>query len=100
MQDGETPKDVPFPQPCLWVVPSSTILGRINEVELVIEKEKIATIPAKKALLVLLSTFYAFNMEYTEGCSNFYTALEIIFFHSKRDPSKIKVNRLLAALGV
>ncbi len=95
MQDGETPKDVPFPQPCLWVA-SSTIQGRINEEK----KKKIATIPAKKALLVLLSTFYAFNMEYTEGCSNFYTALEIIFFHSKRDPSKIKVNRLLAALGV
>ena len=72
----------------------------LDKITLIKRKEKYQLyLAAKKALLVLLSTFYAFK-EYTEGCSNFYQALEIIFLSTKRDSSKIKVNRLMAAAGV
>ena len=66
------------------------------EVKLVVEKKVIMTIPAKKARLVLLSTFYVFDMHYPEGCLNFNLALEQIFIKGKRDPARI--NSLISAL--
>ncbi len=75
-------------------------LEKIDETTLINNnrKIKIATLPANKALLVLLSTFYIYAFKkYTEGCLNFYQALEIISLGTKRDSSKI---RLMAAVGV
>ena len=66
----------PDDRPC-----TSNILERTDEAEATLinnnRKRKIATAPANKALLVLLSMFYAYTAR-TEGCSNFYQALEII----------------------
>ena len=97
MQEDEV-HNVQMLQPCIWA--RGGIKATIVEVKLVVEKRVITSVPARKALLLLLSTFYTFNMEYTEGCSNFYKALEIIFLKAKRDTSRLKVNRLLGALDI
>ncbi len=83
----------PDDRPC-----TSNILERIDEATLINNnrKRKIASVPAKKALLVLLSMFYAIK-KYTEGFSNFYQTLEIISLGTKRDSSKI---RLMVAVVV
>ena len=97
MQEDEV-HNVLMPQPCIWA--RGGIKATIVEVKLVVEKRVITSVPARKALLLLLSTFYTFNMEYTERCSNFYKALEIIFLKAKRDTSRLKINRLLGALDI
>ena len=81
------------------VVGSST--DSITTVKLMIEKKVVVeSIPAKQALLVLLSSFYTFNMHYTEGCVNFYKALEVIFLKGKLDSKRVKLNRFLSSLDI
>ena len=57
-------------QPCIIIKEN----GKIIQAVLVEEREIICTFEPKEAGPVLLSAFYAFNMYYTEGCSNFYSA--------------------------
>ena len=69
-------------------------------VKLVVERDLLATFPSKMAPLVLLSTFYVFNLSFTEGCVNFYTALEVFFLDRKVDSKRTKLNRLCAELDI
>ena len=93
-QEGEDPEQAVVPQPCLSVVGRST--DTIVEAKLIIERKVVMTLPAKQAPLVLLAAFYAFNMHYTEGCLNFFKALDIIFLGGKKDKKRPKLNRFLA----
>ncbi len=45
-------------------------------------------------------TFYVFNLSFTEGCVNFYTALEVFFLDRKVDSKRTKLNRLCAELNI
>ena len=87
---------VPTAQPCIIVRGS---LDAIKEAVLIVEKQVIATISAKEVPLVLLSAFYAYNMHYTEGCTNLYTFFEIIFFKHKKPAKKTRLTALLASLA-
>ena len=86
---------VPTPQPCLVVRGS---ISHIKEAALVVEKKIVTTMRAEEAPLILLSAFYAFNMHYTEHCSNFYTFFEVIFFNGQRPSKKPRLTALLARL--
>ena len=44
--------------------------------------------PPKELPLVLVSAFYAYNMHYTEGFTNLYTFLEVVFFNHKKPAKK------------
>ena len=83
------------PQPCLVVADAP-----IATVHLVVERKVVALMPAKKATLVLLSAFYVFNMNYTEGCLNFYKALEVFFLKGKRDVKRLKLSNFLSDLDL
>ena len=52
---------------------------------LVIEKEITFTFDPKDVAMILLSAFYVFTMHYnyTEGCTNFYSALEALLLNQK-----------------
>ena len=97
-QESQSADTAIVPQPCLLAVGSIT--DTIPTVKLVIERKVlIESVPAKQALLVLLGAFYTFNMHYTDGCYNFYKALEIIFLNiPNKDLKRLKLNRFLATV--
>lgn len=99
MQEGDSVKDavlqVPTAQPCTIV---KGTLDNIKDAVLVVEKELIACIPPAELPLVLVSAFYAYNMHYTEGCTNLYTFFEIVFFKAKKPAKKTRLTAVLARL--
>ena len=64
---------------------------------LVAEKQVVFTFNPKDMPLILLSTFYVFNLHYTEGCINFYTALEVMLLKQRLSQNSRKT-RLTAFL--
>ena len=70
----------------------------VTEAVLIAEKSILSTFNAQDAATVLLSVFYAFNIHYTEGCSNFYSALEIILLNQKKPPRKTRLSAILSQL--
>ena len=69
-------ESIPTPQTC--ILAKGEVTGAIATAQLVVERKIVALITAKQALLLLLSSFYVFNMHYTEGCLNFYYFLETV----------------------
>ena len=69
-------KSVPFPQPCLIVAKSGE---EFKYTYVATEGQVLCKVPAEKAPFVLLCVFYALNMQYTHGCTNFYSFLEHLF---------------------
>ena len=84
----EAASKLKVPQPCRLVEGKQG--DAITTAHLGVERQMVTLLPATKGLLALLSSFYAFNMHYTEGCINFYTALEMIIL-KKRDLKRIKL---------
>ena len=71
----DTARNDPSPQPCIVVHASD---GKVKDSFLVIERTPfINKVLAKDILLVLLSSFFAFNVHYPEGCCKFYSLLEV-----------------------
>ena len=68
--------------------------------EKVIEKEITFTFDPKDVAMILLSAFYVFTMHYnyTEGCTNFYSALEALLLNQKT-PNRKTCSNLLAILS-
>lgn len=99
MQDGENIKEaiqaVPTAQPCLLIKGK---LEKIEDAFLIIEKDVLTKIKPTDAPLVLLGAFYAFNMHYTEGCKNFYSFFETVFFNKNRPAKKTRLAAILAQL--
>ena len=58
-------------------------LQAIEDTVLVTEKAVVAKLNSEHAPLILLGSFYTFNMHYTDGCKNFYSSFETVFFSSK-----------------
>ena len=84
MQDVENVKEViqavPTAQSCL------VIKGKLQAIEdavLIIEKAAVTKLNTKDAPLILLGSFYTFNMYYTDGCKHFYSSFETVFFPEK-----------------
>ena len=76
------------------------VLGQgIQEAVLVVNKEEITTFRPMNIALVLLSAFYAYNMHYTEGCTNFYSALETLFLRRKKPARKTRLTAFLSRLA-
>ena len=67
---------------------------------LIIDGEIVDEIELQDIPLVLLSSFFVFNICYTRGCSNVYTFLEHALFnlHHKRLPPSVE--HFLASLQV
>lgn len=91
----EAATKAPSPQPCLVV---KGALHAVQEAALVVERQVIAPFPPKEAPLVLLSAFFSFNMHFTEGCTNFYTFLEVVFFKRKKPAKKTRLASIIARL--
>ena len=68
--------------------------GKISQAVLVAEKI-ICTFNSREVGMVLLSAFYAFNMHYTESCSNFCSALEAILLKQKKPFRKTRLTAFL-----
>lgn len=91
----EAASKVPTPQPCVVLQGS---FGQVQRAVLVVEKKLVAPFSPKDTPLVLISTFFAFNMHYTEGCTNYFTFFEVIFFKCKKPAKKTRLASLLARL--
>lgn len=53
----------------------------------------------KMCCLALLSSFFVFNMHYTETLTNFYTFLECLYLGQPPPKSKTKVRNLVSLIG-
>ena len=84
-------------QPCIVV--RGTMGQGIQETVLVVDKQEIATFNPANIALVLLSAFYGYNMHYTEGCTNFYSALETLFLRRKKPARKTRLSAFLSRLA-
>lgn len=71
----------------------------IQETVLVVDNQEITTFNPTNIALVLLSAFYAYNMHYTEGCTNFYSALETLFLRRKKPARKTRLSAFLSRLA-
>ena len=72
------------------------VLGQgIKEAALFVHKNIVTTFEPKNILIVLLSAYYSYNMHYTDGCVNFYTALEVLFLKYKIDGKKARLGALV-----
>ena len=75
-------------------------LAGIKEAYLVIEKEVLCKIPKiKEAVLILLASFYVFNINYTSGLFNLFMFLEYHIMGRPVPSDKTKVQNFLAQLA-
>ena len=86
-------KEVIVAQPCVLVEGQ---LSSPQKVYLGVEKDILCVIPPKKVAAALMSAFYAFNMEYTAGCSNFYSFFEKVFFDMRLSGKKQRLGSVLS----
>ena len=61
----------------------------VKDAFLVVQREPFPTkIDPKKVIAVLFSAFTVFNVNYTDGCTNFLNLLEVLFLNKKIPPRK------------
>lgn len=80
-----------------FVHPVVTVRGSVEqprEAFLICEKKILSQIPGEDAALVLFATYYAFNMQYPQGCSNIFSFLEVLFLEAT-PPKKTKLLHIL-----
>ena len=61
---------------------------------LVCEKSILSKFAGEDAALTLFSTYYAFNMQYPQGCSNVFSFLEVLFLNIT-PPKRTKLLQVL-----
>ena len=75
-------------------------LTSIKDAYLVVQKQVVCKIPRiKEAILILLASFYIFNMNYTRGFSNLFMVLECYIMGRAIPSDKTKVHNFLAQLA-
>ena len=86
-----------------YITPTVMIKGSFpqpKEAFLVVEKEVLCKIPnISEAGLILLATFYVFNMKYTHGTTNVFIFLENYFMGMKVPKDKTKVGHFISQLA-
>jgi len=88
--------NIPTTQPCIILKGK---LGKgIKEASLVVQKQIITKFEPKNIVTVLLSAYYVYHMHYPDGCSNFYTTLEVLLLNQKKPASKTRIIALLNRL--
>ena len=89
--------NVIIPQPCLLVRGD---IGNPKDEFLVIENAVLCKIKDCKYIpLVLLASFYVFNIHYPPGLVNLYTFLECIILQFQAPKERARVNNLLIQLS-
>jgi len=70
----------------------------IREASLVVQNQIITTFEPKNIVTILLSAFCAYNLHYTDGCVDFYTALEVLFLNQRYSQRKTRLAAVLNKL--
>lgn len=63
------------------------------------EKELLFEVPIKEIPLVLLASFYVFDMKYTQGFTNVFMFLEHYFLGLQVPKEKTKINNFISQLA-
>ena len=67
---------------------------------LIVEKTKLCKVSNFDTIgLLILSTFYVFNMIYTKGLNNFFCFMESSFMEKKVPKDKFRVSQLMSLLS-
>lgn len=75
-------------------------LTSIKDAYVLVQKQVVCRIPKmKEAVLILLASFYVFNMNYTKGFSNLFMFLECYIMGRAIPSDKTKVHNFLAQLA-
>lgn len=72
--------------------------GDVKDCYLAIEKQIICKVEIRHAVFILFASFYVFNVNYPDGCSNVYLLLELLFFKKKVVGRKPRLAAILAEL--
>ena len=91
----ETVTAVPTPQPCLLVVCKN---GDVKNCYIVIEKNVLCSVNIDIAIILLFACFFAFNMEYTSGCTNLFTFLKHLFLETKIPNRRTQISSFISEL--
>ena len=68
------------PQPCLLL---HHMNGKIQDCYLLLERKVLYKVEVNSAIIVLFCPFFfAFNIHYPTGCSNFYTLLKYVLLNN------------------
>lgn len=91
-----TGKELKAPQPCVII---RGCMSNPKDAFLAAEKSVLCRISRVQELgLILLASFYVFNMHYTHGFANFFTFLECILLDQKAPKEKTRIGHLMAQL--
>ena len=74
-------------------------LTDFRDAYLVIEKDVICKVPIEEILMILLASYYVFDMKYPQGLTNLYMFLENYFLGFKVPREKTKINNLISELA-
>ena len=95
--------DIDIIQHIVNMEPAIVIRGSlvsIKDAYLVVQKQVLCKIPEMKdVVLILLASFYVFNMHYTSGFSNLFMVLESYIMGRSIPKNKTKVHNFLAQLA-
>ena len=87
---------LPTTQPCVIV---KGVLGKgIREASLVVQNQIMSRFEPRNIVTVLLSAYYAYNKHYPDGCSHFYTTLEVLLLNQKKPSMKTRITAILNRL--
>lgn len=84
------------------LTPVAIVKGTLSEPKeayLAIEKEVICCVPINEIPLILLASFYVFDMKYTQGVSNVFLFLENYFLGFKVPKEKTKIYNFISQLA-
>ena len=87
-------KKIEHPQPAVLVRGETK---KPHDAYICTEGQVLCSIPLDEATYALLCVFYTFNMQYTSGCTNFYSFLEYIFL-GVTPPKRCKLQHFITSI--
>ena len=84
-----------LPQPVILIRGS---VQEPKEAYLATDKVILCKLSMENALLALMAAFYSFNVQYTPGCTNFFSFIDTYFLDHKM-PKRSRISNFLAQLN-
>lgn len=87
-------KDAKFPQP--FVVVRGEVRN-LHDGFMCVEGKVVCEVPLDSIPYILLCVFYTFNLQYTQGCTNFYSFMEYLFL-GVTPPKRSKLQHFITSI--
>ena len=99
LQDYADPEEeatkVDYPQPIILI---QGTLRKPNNATLALEKQALGNVKFSDLPVILLATYYVFNMKYCPGSTNLFTFFEALFLNHAT-PKRVRIAHILGMLS-